>query len=106
MKYIFTLLFTLTLPAIAEAPQCDMQNRGIVHCFADRLCVCDYQRSGIMTNDPGGYRWDCSINRPPCIDPNKIEESKPYEGPEAVSIDESDNSVVIENAPANTNTNN
>lgn len=104
MKYVFALLFMLTAPAFAEQPTCNMVNNGIAHCIADRMCQCKYFSPSLIKNDPGGYRWDCGIYRPACIDPNKIEEVKPYDGPEAIGLGDTDNSINSEVGDGSTST--
>ena len=52
-----------------------------------------------MTNKRAGFRWDCGINRPSCIDPNVKALTAPYDGPQAVGIDKSTSSTTINNNP-------
>ena len=33
---------------------------------AGKLCACGYQRGGIMSGRPEGWRWDCGVLRPAC----------------------------------------
>ena len=91
---------------------CNQVARGQVTCLATKLCECIYDRGGLTTGVPAGYRWDCGILRPSCeVVPSTIIE---YRGnspsyPAAVSIDRSDQSVSVDqdstNDNVNTNTN-
>ncbi|PIR32822.1 MAG: hypothetical protein COV36_03580 [Alphaproteobacteria bacterium CG11_big_fil_rev_8_21_14_0_20_44_7] len=96
-KILFILTFALLpIPAIAEG-ECNMQNRGKVMCMEQRMCECKYFTAGVMTNDPGGYRWDCGIMQGNCLDYQTIDSTKPYDGPQAVELDNSSDNITIEN---------
>lgn len=88
MKYLALALFLFTVPASA-APICNAMSLGTVQCMSGIMCECGFVRGGTITNDRGGYRWDCGIKRPVCLDYNKIESKRRYEGPAAVGIDKS-----------------
>lgn len=51
----------------ADAPaQCSRATLGQLSCQAGVRCECTFQRESTMSDRPGGYQWDCGINRPPC----------------------------------------
>ena len=95
-KFFATMLILFAGNAFAaevfenNADECTAKTRGILQCMAGKQCECTYIRPSLMKNDPGGYRWDCGILKPNCIDPNKIsdrENAKPYDGPDSVFIE-------------------
>lgn len=64
---ILVLSLLLISPALAQTPPaCAPALEGMVACFADKLCKCNYERSNAMTERPAGFRWDCGIMRPAC----------------------------------------
>jgi hypothetical protein len=62
---ILALLFPLAAAA-QELPACQAQREGMAFCFANKMCLCEYQPGGSLTGRPPGYRWDCGILRPSC----------------------------------------
>lgn len=87
---VLIMLFVSTAAFAAEIPECTAKTQGILNCMAGKQCECKYFRPSTMRNDAGGYRWDCGIMRPNCVDPNKIsdrEDAKPYSGPDTVFIE-------------------
>ena len=67
MPWRLALLLLLSGPAAAQpVPACMSARVGTVACLAGRLCECRYDPGGSMTGMPGGYRWNCSLLRPPC----------------------------------------
>jgi hypothetical protein len=86
MKYIY--LFAIALfctPAMAESvPACNMESEGQTYCMSQRMCECKHFHGSLMKGTPEGYRWDCGITRPNCLDYNKVEEVRPYDGPQSV----------------------
>jgi len=88
MKYlILFFLVALSTPAAANGPQCTKKSIGEVSCMASKLCECVYERASAMRGTPDMFKWDCGITRPNCMDYNKIEDVKPYDGPSSVEID-------------------
>jgi len=67
-------LLPLLLPLLPPAgpgqaqPVCDQDRAGAVACMAGRLCACGYQRGGVVSGRPEGYRWDCGVLRPACAE--------------------------------------
>ena len=87
MKYIYLFLALLSTPAMAEsAPTCTENSEGQTYCMSQRMCECKHFNGSLMKGTPEGYRWDCGITRPNCLDYNKTEETKPYSGPSSVSL--------------------
>lgn len=77
-------------------------------CLAGKMCACNYDRGGIATGIPAGYRWDCGILRPGCGNPLDVPATlNPYPGPypSAVSIDRSHHNFAVEQTTTSTNTN-
>jgi hypothetical protein len=104
MKYIILLILALSFPAMAEdkaasqaaTPACTSKTAGQVSCQANRMCECKHYNASLMAGTPEGYRWDCGITRPNCMDYNKIEETKPYDGPSSVNLGD-DHNVEVNN---------
>lgn len=92
MKKILTI-FAILLSgnaSAAEIYECSTKTQGMLQCIEGKQCECKNFRPSTMRDDAGGYRWDCSILRAPCIDLNKIsdrENAKPYDGPDSVYIE-------------------
>lgn len=79
------LFLLLATPALAQMPPslgasetevvatdpmaCPDGRAGVVACMAGRLCRCGYERGGIVSGRPDGWRWDCGVLRPSCGDP-------------------------------------
>jgi len=87
--FVFTILFAGNASA-AEIYACDAKTQSMVQCISGKECECKLFQTSLMKNDAGGYRWDCGILKPNCIDQNKIsdrENAKPYDGPSSVYID-------------------
>ncbi len=71
----------LAMPVLAQMPPmesevvgndpiaCTDSRAGAVACMAGKLCSCGYQRGGIVSGRPDGWRWDCGVLRPSCGDP-------------------------------------
>ncbi|MGZ8409575.1 MAG: hypothetical protein ACXWVS_06575 [Hyphomicrobium sp.] len=84
-------------PAAAQPPLvCAAGTLGTTACLGSKLCACTYDRGGIASGIPAGYRWDCGILRPGCgssVQPPAT--LNPYEGPypQALSIDRSRRSI-------------
>jgi len=89
-KFLYILLFFVAGTAsAAEIPECNAKTVGMVQCISLKECSCKLFRTSLINNDAGGYRWDCGITRPQCIDQNKIsdrEDARPYSGPDSVFI--------------------
>ncbi|WP_137180488.1 hypothetical protein [Roseomonas sp. AR75] len=68
MRRALLLPFLLIVPPAAaqEMPACNQDRVGAVACMAGKLCSCGYQRGGIVSGRPDGYRWDCGVLRPAC----------------------------------------
>jgi hypothetical protein len=61
------VLVLAALPARAESPPaCSPDRLGSVACIAGKLCLCGYQRGGVLAGRPEGYLWDCGVLRPAC----------------------------------------
>jgi len=90
-KLLFIFAFFIASSAnAAEISECNAQSAGVVECISLKECECKLFQTSLMRNDPGGYRWDCGLTRPQCLDQNKIsdrENAKPYDGPQSVYID-------------------
>ncbi len=86
MKYIYLLAaIVFSNPAMAEsAPTCNLEAEGTTASMSGRMCECKHFHGSLMKGTPEGYRWDCGITRPNCLDFNKTEETKPYDGPQSV----------------------
>lgn len=95
------LLPSLGAPA-AAAPVCDRPQLGAVACQAGRLCECIYDRGGLLTGIPAGYRWDCDILQPRCGDAAvpaasiKEQRGTPPKLPLAIGVDRSSRDTVID----------
>jgi hypothetical protein len=87
-------------PAAAQPPLgCTVGTLGVTACLGSKLCACTYDRGGIASGIPAGYRWDCGILRPGCGGPvHPPATLNPYEGPypQALSIDKSRHSVTVQ----------
>jgi hypothetical protein len=101
--------FISASPAGAQPPPaCDAATLGTTACLASKMCACSYDRGGVATGVPAGYRWDCGILRPGCgssfAQPATL---NPYTGPypHAVGIDRSHGAVTVEQTNTSTNTN-
>jgi hypothetical protein len=66
MLRLLFLLLTAIPAAAQEIPDCNQDRVGAVACMSGKLCACGYQRGGIVSGRPDGYRWDCGILRPAC----------------------------------------
>jgi hypothetical protein len=71
MRMMLALLLFALMPsarpgAAQEMPACNQDRVGGVACMAGKLCRCDYQRGGVLSGRPEGYRWDCGVLRPAC----------------------------------------
>lgn len=90
MKQIFLFLAltaaSFTAAMAEDAPQCTASKAGTLSCQAGRQCECKHFNKSLMKGTPEGYRWDCGITRPNCLDYNKTEETKPYDGPSSVGL--------------------
>lgn len=61
------VLLLLGVPAAAQdIPACTQDRAGVAACMAGKLCLCGYQRGGIVSGRPDGWRWDCGALRPAC----------------------------------------
>jgi hypothetical protein len=49
-------------------PTCHAGQEGMTACFAGRQCVCYFERGGTMTGRRDGYRWNCGLLRPSCVE--------------------------------------
>jgi hypothetical protein len=88
--FILAIMFSSSASA-AEVYECNAKTAGLIQCIALKQCECKLFPTSLMKNDPGGYRWDCGILRPQCIDQNKIsdrENAEPYDGPSSVYIEQ------------------
>jgi hypothetical protein len=88
--FIFAL-FIATNASAAEIYECNAKTAGLIQCISLKECECKLFLTSLMNNDPGGYRWDCGILRPQCLDQNKVsdrEDAKPYDGPSSVYIEQ------------------
>ena len=100
----------LILTNVADAqtpPACGAASLGMTACLASKMCACIYDRGGVATGIPAGYRWDCGILRPGCGNPLEVPATlNPYPGPypSAVSIDRSHQNLTVEQT-TRTNTN-
>ncbi|WP_237215463.1 hypothetical protein [Falsiroseomonas oryziterrae] len=66
MRWLLPLLL-LAVPAAAQSPPaCTDARAGMAACLAGKLCLCGYQRGGIVSGRPDGWAWDCGVLRPPC----------------------------------------
>lgn len=99
----------LAPPLSAQTAQsCGREYLGIVACFAGKLCECVYDRGGLVTGTPPGFRWDCGVLRPGCGDTVSVPATiNPYPGPYplSVGIDRSDRSITVDQNAVNTNVN-
>jgi hypothetical protein len=66
MLRLLLLLLGATPAAAQEIPACNQDRVGAVACMSGKLCACGYQRGGIVSGRPDGYRWDCGVLRPAC----------------------------------------
>jgi len=70
MRRLLILLPLLLAPPAAaqgdDPPACIDSRAGAVACMAGKLCSCGYQRGGVMSGRPDGWRWDCGVLRPAC----------------------------------------
>ncbi|MCW8086069.1 hypothetical protein [Sabulicella glaciei] len=66
MRFLFSPLLLLALPAAAQLPVCNAYREGMAICFESRLCLCRQERGGQLTGRPEGFRWDCGPLRPDC----------------------------------------
>jgi hypothetical protein len=58
-----------SLPVNATlVPACNAGQEGMIACFAGRQCVCYFERGGTMTGRRDGYRWNCGLLRPSCVE--------------------------------------
>ncbi len=70
LRRALTALLLAATPAAAEpAPSCNQDRVGAVACLAGKLCLCGYQRGGVLSGRPEGYIWDCGALRPACAEP-------------------------------------
>lgn len=81
---------------------CTEQTAGMLKCMGGRNCECKLFHKSLMKNDPGGYRWDCGILRPNCIDRNIISDKKPYDGPNAVGLGTTETNINSETGDGST----
>lgn len=73
---------------LADPPlQCTRATLGQLSCQAGVRCECSYRRDSAMTDRPGGFQWDCGINRPPCDQLPATLDPWPGPYPSAVGID-------------------
>jgi hypothetical protein len=104
---VFSGLMALGPAGAQSPPGCDAATLGTTACLAGKMCACAYERGGIATGVPAGYRWDCGILRPGCGNsfgqPATLD---PYTGPypTAVGIDRSSRAITVEQATTSTNT--
>ena len=105
---VFSSLISAS-PAGAQPPlACDAATLGATACLASKLCACTYERGGVATGVPAGYRWDCGILRPGCG--SSFEQPatlNPYTGPypTALGIDRSHRAITVQQRNTSTNTN-
>lgn len=66
MRRALLVLLVSFPPAAQEIPACTQDRAGAAACMAGRLCLCGYQRGGIVSGRPDGWRWDCGTLRPAC----------------------------------------
>ena len=87
-------------PAAAQPPlACAAGTLGTTACLGSKLCACIYDRGGIASGIPAGYRWDCGILRPSCGSPvHPPATLNPYEAPypQVLSIDRSRRSINVQ----------
>ena len=89
-------------------PACDAASLGTTACLASKMCACTYERGGLATGVPAGYRWDCGILRPGCSSSfTQPATLNPYVGPypTAVGIDRSHRNITIEQRNTGTKAN-
>jgi len=68
-RRFLALLPLLLLATTGQAqPACDQDRAGAVACLGGRQCACGYQRGGVVSGRPEGYRWDCGVLRPACAE--------------------------------------
>jgi hypothetical protein len=89
-------------------PACDAASLGMATCLAGKMCACTYERGGVATGVPAGYRWDCGILRPGCG--SSFEQPatlNPFTGPypTAVGIDRSQHGITVEQTNTSINSN-
>jgi hypothetical protein len=97
--FVFSALASVNPAAAQPPPTCAAGTLGATACLGSKLCACTYDRGGIASGVPAGYRWDCGILRPGCGTPvHPPATLNPYEGPypEALDIDRSHRSVTIQ----------
>lgn len=92
-----------------SAPLCAPESWGQLACINGVSCECRNRQASAMTGDPGGFRWDCGIDRPRCRAGTNAEVPallNPYTGnlPNSVTI-EGDTTITNQNQNNNTNTN-
>jgi len=94
-----------------DVPACERSSLGVVACLADRQCQCVFERGGLVTGWPSGYRWDCSLLRPGCgrafNPPVTVEEHRgqPPRFPAAVGIDRSTDTIIVDTDSSAVNSN-
>jgi hypothetical protein len=49
-------------------PTCNAGQEGVTACLAGRQCVCYFERGGTMTGRRDGYRWNCGLLLPSCVE--------------------------------------
>lgn|SRR5690606_7290509 len=91
------LIWTAAGGATETPPQCERATLGQLSCQAGVRCECTYVRASVMTDRPGGYQWDCGINRPACDPPPATLD--PWLGPYPSSIG-IDRTTIYELPPA------
>lgn len=93
-------------PAVAQPLACQATTLGTTACLGSKLCACIYDRGGVATGIPAGYRWDCGILRPGCGSAGDWPATlNPYTGPypTAVGIDRSHHNTIVKQTNTNTN---
>lgn len=107
-----SMFFGMGQDAMAQeqaAPMCAPETWGQLACIGGVSCECRNKQASAMTGDPGGFRWDCGINRPRCrggANADVPATLNPYTGnlPNSVII-EGDTTITNRNSNTNTNTN-
>ena len=95
---VFSGMMSVSM-ADAQPPLCNTATLGTTACLASKMCVCTYERGGVATGVPAGYRWDCGILRPGCGSFLDLPATlNPYPGPypTAVEIDRSHRALTVE----------
>lgn len=53
-------------PGAPPMPVCNAPREGVAACLGGVSCLCRFERGGLLTGRPDGFRWDCGALRPRC----------------------------------------